>query len=275
DLAPIMIIIGATSPSFTAFLLTYLKNGKDGVKQLLKRGVDFKIGKKWYIPIFLIIPTAVFGGFGLSMILTGRLTALLDPTLLLMIPLMFILMFPLMLIGGPLNEEFGWRGYALDRLQTKWNALGSSLILGVIWAGWHLPLFFLPGTGQNLLLTYVPILAVLQMVFLILMTILFTWLHNNTGGSVLVAILFHCGWNTSFNVYMILNFIPFGLTDPSQLSTISPSVMELLSLLIIYGNLFTALILLVIVIFVVLKWGVFLKGSEQIIDLQKNLDNHI
>ena len=54
-----------------------------------------------------------------------------------------------LLIIGPLSEEIGWRGYALERLQTRWNALTSSLIVGLVWALWHLPLFMMVGTSQH------------------------------------------------------------------------------------------------------------------------------
>jgi membrane protease YdiL (CAAX protease family) len=54
-----------------------------------------------------------------------------------------------LIILGPLSEEIGWRGYALDRLQTKWNALESSLMVGLVWGLWHGPLFYMVGTSQH------------------------------------------------------------------------------------------------------------------------------
>jgi membrane protease YdiL (CAAX protease family) len=96
----------------------------------------------------------------------------------------------LFLIGGLVNgEEIGWRGFALSRLQAKHSALTASLILGLLWALFHLPLFFTRGDS----FASTPPLS-----FLIRMlgaAILFTWLSNNTGGSLLLAYLMHAASN--------------------------------------------------------------------------------
>jgi len=101
-------------------------------------------------------------------------------------------------LGGPLQEEFGWRGYALDRLQARWNALASSLMLGVLWGAWHLPLFFIKGTIQS----QTPVWDF--MILILCGTILFTWLYNNTGDSILAAMLFHTMNNLSFFIFPTL-----------------------------------------------------------------------
>lgn len=80
------------------------------------------------------------------------------------------------------GEETGWRGFALPRLQTRWSALTSSLVLGLVWALWH----FHPA-NINILGEF-PVLYVL---IVIPATIIFTWLYNNTDGSLLLAIVFH------------------------------------------------------------------------------------
>jgi membrane protease YdiL (CAAX protease family) len=92
-----------------------------------------------------------------------------------------------LLILGPLSEEIGWRGYALDRLQTRWNSLTSSLIVGMGWGLWHLPLFFMVGTSQHELAF--PFVGFL--VGTMANSVLFTWLHNNTSRSIWTAIFFH------------------------------------------------------------------------------------
>ncbi len=95
-----------------------------------------------------------------------------------------------MVIFGPLPEELGWRGYALDGLQARWNALWASLILGFFWAVWHVPMFVMVGTYQAEL-------GVLTLPFWEFMfgatvvSVLYTWIYNNTGRSILGAVLFH------------------------------------------------------------------------------------
>lgn len=94
-----------------------------------------------------------------------------------------------MLLFGPLPEEMGWRGYALDWLQKQHNPLVSSLILGTIWGIWHLPLFFIEGSYQYAL-RGTPSIWFFFLGFLP-QTILMTWLFNNTRRSTLSAVLLH------------------------------------------------------------------------------------
>ncbi|MEM2885281.1 MAG: CPBP family intramembrane glutamic endopeptidase [Thermoproteota archaeon] len=192
----------AFGPLVSAFSLTYLNEGTGGVKKLLRRGADLNFGKKWLVPIFFLFP-AMTGGALFLAVLSGdalpELPALSNP---LSIVVAFVYVF---FLGGPFQEEWGWRGYALDRMQARWNALASSLALGAAWGAWHLPLFFMPGTIQS----QTPVWG-----FMILVTcgtVLFTWLYNNTGGSILAAMLFHATNNLSFFVFPTLETALGGL----------------------------------------------------------------
>jgi membrane protease YdiL (CAAX protease family) len=266
DLAPfqfVITVIGAFGPTISAIFLTYRKNGMASVKKLLKRGIQYKIGWKWYVPILLLNPIVIFLGFSGAMIFTGQTAALLDISLIGTFIVMFIMLIPIMLPGGPLNEEFGWRGYALDRMQSQWNPVISSIILGLIWALWHLPLFFVDGMSQNLLLTYVPISALLFFLQVPTFSILYTWLHNNTGGSILTAILFHATWNSAFNVLMVSAFMQYGLTDPSQVTSLDAATMNALANLLNIGNLAITATLVLVVIFVIYKRGMSLRNSSE------------
>jgi membrane protease YdiL (CAAX protease family) len=102
----------------------------------------------------------------------------------------------IVLFGGGL-EEPGWRGYLLPALQETYSPLTAGLLVGVVWAGWHLPLVFIPGTIQYTL----PLgLYLLQLVEL---SILLTWLTNRSDGSVLPAMLLHAGGNALLNYYPV------------------------------------------------------------------------
>jgi membrane protease YdiL (CAAX protease family) len=82
-----------------------------------------------------------------------------------------------------IQEEFGWRGYVLPRFQAKWNALTSSVILGVLWAPYHLGNWLSPGGRTDSFWEF--------SLWIILISIFTTWIFNNTNGSILAAVLFH------------------------------------------------------------------------------------
>ena len=186
----------AWGPFIAAFLFTFLEEGKDGAKKLLKRGLDFRFGRVWYFVIFLLFPVLI-GGALLLAVLTGEpapeLTALANPG---SIPIAFVY---ILLLGGPLQEEFGWRGYALERLQKRWNALVSSIIIGLAWGAWHVPLFFMP---RQEFYYQRPIWGLILSTTLV--AVLFTWLYNNTRGSILAAMLFHTMFNLSHYLFPTL-----------------------------------------------------------------------
>jgi uncharacterized protein len=97
-------------------------------------------------------------------------------------------------LGGPLGEEPGWRGFALPRLQAACGPLGGGALLGVLWAFWHFPLFWsgvwTPPTVPNI---------VMFTVMITLLTIVMTWVFNNAGGSLLITMLMHASFNTFAN----------------------------------------------------------------------------
>jgi uncharacterized protein len=98
------------------------------------------------------------------------------------------------ILGGPLGEEPGWRGFALPRLQPLHGPLVGSLILGVLWALWHLPLFWsgvwTPPTIPNMVMFVLMITA---------LTVTMTWVFNNAKGSLLITMLMHASFNTFAN----------------------------------------------------------------------------
>ena len=200
--------LGAFGPLVGAFYATYVHDGKSGILALLKRAVSIQFKKKWLIPTLLLMPAVTGGALLISYLLGGTLSDL--P--LLSAPHLIVYWFVyLFLLGGPLQEEFGWRGYALDKLQSKYTALTSSLLLGFIWAMWHMPLNFTSGIGDQYSLVISTVIG--SIISLMLISIFFTWIYNNTGKSILAVMLFHASMNLStfklFPVFESEEALPF------------------------------------------------------------------
>ena len=139
--ASALFIVGLFVPSLLAVFLTWKKEGKSGLRLLGRRIIQFKLGWRWYVFTFLVVIIGTAGQLSINKLLGNTFNGILFWAQLgSFLPL---------LILGPLSEEIGWRGYALERLQTRWNALTSSLIVGLVWALWHLPLFMMVGTSQH------------------------------------------------------------------------------------------------------------------------------
>jgi uncharacterized protein len=177
--AILLFMTGGFVPSVVAIVLTGIREGKTGLRKLFRRVIQFKIGWRWYLAAVLVVVLATAGQLLIIRLLGQRFNySGFINQLGSFIPLIVI---------GPLSEELGWRGYALDRLQTRWNALVSGLVVGVVWAMWHLPLFFMVGTSQHE--AHFPFVGFVFGVTAL--SVLFTWLHNNTGGSLWTAVFFH------------------------------------------------------------------------------------
>lgn len=186
-------LLAAWGPTFSALLLTGLISGKAGLRALLSRVVRWRVGVQWYLFVFFSYGLIILAALGVDVLLGGNLPKDIQLTPWYTVPLQFVLVFPLYLfVGGPLAEELGWRGFALPRLLTRRSALFSSLLIGIIWACWHLPLFWVPGSGSG------SGLVGFMWFFLQLSGwgILLGWVYINTRGSLLLCILFHAAGNT-------------------------------------------------------------------------------
>lgn len=183
--------LGVIGPAVAGVLFVYLTRDRAGRRDYWVRLIDFRrIPGRWYLVIFLFVPAlnllAAFGGLlaggpGPALGESVR-SALTDPGALFMSILFSTLI--------PFFEELGWRGYVLDRLQEKRTALAASLVLGVVWAAWHLPLFYIEGSYQAGLGVGTPAFW-LFMAGIVPLSVAFTWIYNHTGRSTLAVILFH------------------------------------------------------------------------------------
>ncbi|UCC86517.1 MAG: CPBP family intramembrane metalloprotease [Anaerolineales bacterium] len=172
------------APAIAAVVLVRREKGPGAVKELLKRAFDYKEIKRkaWYVPIFFLMPAMMVVQYGWMKLMRVPLP---DPQLpFLMVPVSFGMFFI-----AALSEEVGWQGYAIEPLQNRWNALTASVILGIIWAGWHI----VPLIQAH----RAPVWITWQCITMVVARILIVWLCNNTGKSVSAAILFHAMINVS------------------------------------------------------------------------------
>jgi membrane protease YdiL (CAAX protease family) len=168
-------------PSLAGVMVIALTLGKEGMQDLGQRFLKWRVGLSWWLvalglsAVLLLIALAInlmFGGTvpSFAFFRSGWYMA----------PIYFALT----LIGGPMGEEFGWRGFALPHLQGKWGPATASIILGTVWGLWHLPLFLQSGTlHAQLGLQLLPVYVLGEIALATLMT----WVYNKTGGSLLVA----------------------------------------------------------------------------------------
>ncbi len=210
----IFFYLGSASPALVAIFMTYRTCNNQIIRCFWQRIIDVKrIHWKWWLIICLLYPLFNILSILIQSVLTHTLINFDKPLTLLTNPLQLISMAIFLFLFGPLPEEIGWRGYGLEHLQSKHSALKSSLIIGVFWALWHLPLFFIPGTYQSGLGNGSPGFW-LFFIALLPDSILYTWIYNNTNRSTLSAILFHFVTNFSgefFEPHQQALFIRFGL----------------------------------------------------------------
>lgn len=173
-------------------VMTGLTLGKEGVISLLKRYLQWRVGWRWYLAPFLLAPALIVGGVYLNAVLTGvppDFSSVMAYRIFGKSAYLPFFILPFFLTDFIANgEEIGWRGYALPRLQAKYGALTSTLILGVIWGFWHLPKYLSNWNAVSFAWFMAHTMAA---------AVLYTWLYNGTRGSLLLVTLFHAASNTT------------------------------------------------------------------------------
>jgi len=214
---------------FASLIMTGLTLGREGVINLLKRYLIWRVDGKWYLVAFFLIPGLNY----LAILLNAWMTKTpIDFSKVLAYEIfgpsanLVLLIVPFFLFDAIANgEEMGWRGYVLPRLQAKHNALIASLILAILWAFWHVPKF----------VTYWDTITFFWFtVDEIAKAILMTWMYNNTRGSLLLVTLFHASFNTAGLLLPIAN----NLTDTNMNMRAGISLLEIIAaiLVVVYAG---------------------------------------
>jgi membrane protease YdiL (CAAX protease family) len=187
-------------PLVAALLVTWATGGRGGIEELWGRIKKWRVEPRWYLIVFLLPVALALISLTAGVLVGGLRPSSYSPLL----PLAYFIPFFLyMLVFTGLAEEPGWRGFALPHLQSRYSAVKSSWILGVLWGVWHFPsiIYYNLATGMPTL-ALIPIL-----VFLVLgivgWTIVNTWVYNSTE-SVFLMIVLH-GWYGTVNSYMVLS----------------------------------------------------------------------
>ena len=185
-LATLLMFAGSFGPSLAAIAVVSSTRPVGGLRAWLSHCLQWRIGWGW-CAFALLLPLAVMLlAVGLHIALGGDIATSPASGHLMMTAVNLPLV---LLLGGPLGEEFGWRGYALPALQDRLGWRTASLGLGLVWGAWHLPLFFIDGTAQ----AHIP--PALFLLSVVAMSVVFAWLANRTAGSVVAALLFHTAIN--------------------------------------------------------------------------------
>lgn len=193
----VFLVLGGLGLPLGAVVMTGRVAGRTGLRDLGRRLVQpGRIPGRWWAAALLLMPAVKLSAGGLAVLfgVTDAPFNLEEATALIARPGELLAYLGFLLLLGPLPEEIGWRGYLLDRLQLRFSALGASLLLGLAWFAWHGPLFFMTGYFARAGGAPDP----LQFgVMILLISVLYTWIHNHTGRSVLAAVLFHFSVNAA------------------------------------------------------------------------------
>ena len=192
------ILLSTFGPAISAFILTAIISGKSGLREFFGRIVKWRVGIQFYLVVTLLPLALHFLPYGVGFMLGGDIPKL--------TPVSFtaalgVFIGNLLRTGG--QEEIGFRGFAQPRLRENFGAIGTSVIIGVLWFFWHLPLYiWIEGTSQ-----YGSSL-VNGVIWQVAVTFLFTWVYDRTG-SILMPMLLHASINS------VGTFLSAGIPHPS------------------------------------------------------------
>jgi membrane protease YdiL (CAAX protease family) len=220
-------LAAALSASIAGIIMTVVEDGRAGLKLMLSRLLIWRVGIGYWLFAFLFLVPAILIGSVVNPLFNGDPLSFRNMKPAFEIILMFIMFF---IIAG-LGEELGWTGFLTPRLQTRYSALTSSVIRAVLWGLWHLPLFLysrldhpsltdFPYSGWIAQKGFLAAFGVFILMFVLPWSIFFSWIFNNTRGSLLLVAILHgseiwvADWmlSTGINPSNLDNYWGYGAT---------------------------------------------------------------
>lgn len=202
DLEAPLRTLGTFGPAIAAIILLY--RSPEGVRPTLKRCLIWRVGLWVYAYAFGLTLVGCLIALWLATAITGT-GSILPEAMPVYIP---ALVFLYILVFSVAGEELGWRGFALPRLLNRYNPVWASLVLGIVWAVWHAPLFLMPSNF------HAAIPFSLFVVQVVASSLIYTHLHLVSKGSLLIAHLFHAAFNSTVGLLPILPAARDGETTP-------------------------------------------------------------
>ena len=216
-------LVGVLMPALSAIALTAYFSRSTGIRQLFSRFKIWRVGFKWWLAIILTYPVLL--------VIAGLLFNLFSPlSAINILPISAggLIANIIFLAIAALGEEIGWRGVALPALQKKYTPFTSSLILGLLWATWHIPFWLVIGTLTQFGLLY----FLMNFLFIVPTTFFITWFFNRTSGSLLLPVIFHVVFNvvnvaifpvtgsvTAFGIFIVMQFAVMLIIVPALRKT--------------------------------------------------------
>ena len=183
-----LVLLGTFAPSLVALWLTSRTEGDTGVRTLLGGIFKWRVPVRWYLFALAYIPAIKLTAALIHRLATGAWPRFGDD------PWYFILGAIAVSTPFQAGEEIGWRGYALPRLAARFGLGRASILLGLIWACWHLPQFFIPEADTYRQSFFVYVLQVTAL------SVAMAWLYARTNGSLLLVMLLHAAVNNAKDI---------------------------------------------------------------------------
>jgi len=210
-LAGALLLLGTFAPGLTALALTERAEGRVATQALLRRVFKWDVGARWYLFAAGYFPSIKLSVAVAHRVATGEWPRFGEEAWYLMAA---AIVFSTWVQAG---EEIGWRGYALPRLSERFGLAPASVILGMIWATWHLPLFFIPDTstfGQSFPVYLLQVTA---------LSVVVAWLYWRTEGSLMLVMLLHAAVNNTKDI------VPSAVPGATNTFALSPSLVAWLT----------------------------------------------
>ncbi|MGH7650663.1 MAG: CPBP family intramembrane glutamic endopeptidase [Gemmatimonadaceae bacterium] len=209
-------LIGVFAPGLIAVALTAMDDGVQGVRALLGRILQWRVGWQFYAFALLLMPLTKIAVAILDRALTGAWPHFGD------VRPVFLVAATILGTLGQAGEEVGWRGYLLPRLTERAGLVIASLAVGVIWAVWHLPLFFAQGadTNHQSFLWYAS--------QIVAYSIALAWLYWRTGGSLLLTMFMHSAFNNMKDI------VPSGAVGGGRVFSLDATLVLRLTVLVLW-----------------------------------------